>query len=479
MGIFKIAGGTITANHLILQNGKAENGGALNILGGGYIANGGAFLNNTATKYGGAIYVDASGSFTTNELACVDTSVDPDAVEFTGNAAQRGGAIWNKGDVEINGAASFKNNAATTGSGATNGSFGGAIYNAGTGKVAIDSCDATNPVVFQNNQATGTTIVAPNGVLKGYSGGAIYNAGSGEVNVTNAKFSGNFAGKYGGAISNFATLTATNATFTSNVASAGGAVQSSGDATFTNTTFTSNKALAVKGGYSLDGELDFGGNGGAVFASGSGKSVTFNDATAFSDNEAANAGGAIDFINGSLKLDGSGTIAVTGNKAGTIGGGLVLASNLTVGKSLSFSVADNSLAAVGASDAFHKAGVTGDFAKATDVAAIAAVGAEKLQKIFNATDLSALETAGNFYTFVRYSQLTSNILCYNDLAHYYEEDGQNPPNKIAVSVDGGETLYLWKESMVAIDLTNGANKRSFEVKYWAASQTGATPNTAF
>ncbi|MBQ9812397.1 MAG: hypothetical protein IJM54_03690 [Thermoguttaceae bacterium] len=483
--IFEINAGTITAENLILTCGSAENGdgGAVYInpsdgKTAAYVANGGTFESNEATKYGGAVYVGANGTLIVN------------GATFKENTATRGGAIANFGETYINGTTSFRDNTATPlVKNATNGSFGGAIYNAGTLTIGSQT-DATQKTTFTSNSATdlrtsGAPAVDAAGALKGYSGGAIYNKTGGTINVYNATFDGNFAGKYGGAVSNFGTFNATDATFKSNVAAAGGAVQTAGTATITSTKtdatikmFEGN--VAAMSNYSLGGEVDYGGNGGAIFASAASgssgsESITLSGTITFYGNKAANAGGAIDYISGSLKFAGSGTITLSKNVAGTIGGAMVVGAEISDNDwgSETFIFGEeeeeNGSGNVDATNTvFHRSISTGAFFRTTsenvtgweNVAVTTASGASAA--------LAGKFGSENVADFVSYSEVKTNTLTYQDLARAISPT----PRVIQAQIDGeGEFYYLSSDSSVAINL---GTKTQCTVEYWDAEAASPT-----
>ncbi|MDD3589467.1 MAG: hypothetical protein PHO46_04260 [Thermoguttaceae bacterium] len=343
--LFNVRGNTtITATDLNLKNTYARasqteettsstygKGGALYIAANAnFLANGVGFSNNYAVVSGGAVFVEPTGFFRGSN------------VNLSDNQSLRGGAIANFGTANLINVNTLANNKASVavfngapGFDATvNPGFGGAIYNAGELNIAAlnqPQCITT----FTGNKALSEKLGA-SGQLVGGSGGAIYNTVqggvSGVISAYNAVFNTNTSSKYGGAISNFGALAAANVTFQGNESSAGGALQNSGTATITGATFDTNKALLYRNSSLTSNGQDYGGNGGAIFASGADKSVTIQDRVIFKTNEAENAGGAIDYINGSLTFNNA-DVDFQGNKATVIGGAVIATKPITFANS--------------------------------------------------------------------------------------------------------------------------------------------------
>lgn len=264
------------------------------------------------------------------------TTLKGENLVFSGNSATKyGGAIFNRGTVELLGATTFDQNSAA---------LGGAVYNLGAFTVAYDPEAATTPdrtsVRFTKNSSNGDV----SGVtMKNGSGAAIYNSSGAVVNVSDATFYLNQADKYGGAISNFGELNVANVDFENNIASSGGAVQTAGIAVIADSSLSGNSAK--KSEKAISGS-DFGGNGGAIFASNNASAadvdanLTLSGTVEFAGNEADNAGGALDFINGSLTLD-SADLTFTGNHAGVVGGAIVVTSDNIASTGSTYSASDN------------------------------------------------------------------------------------------------------------------------------------------
>ena len=198
------------------------------------------FTGNAATAdgyaLGGGLYLRGSrwGGESDLQFNIADTTFSGNSLISKSNDAQ-GGGLYVKGD-EGN-----SNNGTNDGSGDKNGkvnvnltdvtfdsntvngataSQGGALYvlgvdTSGTSAPANAAVTVTNST-FTGNKAEGAT----------GQGGAIYNAGT--LTVSGGEFTGNEAGKYGGAIAGDVegqgSLNITNATFTGNTSGAGGAI---------------------------------------------------------------------------------------------------------------------------------------------------------------------------------------------------------------------------------------------------------------
>ena len=256
--IFEIDGGfAVTLTNVSLTNGKADKGGAIYNFGNLDLVHVN-FVNNTA-KYGGAIMNYAYG------LVLDDST-------FTNNTAKIGGAIYNSADCFVVGNSTFANNTAT--------SNGGVIFNYGIGFVVGNS-------TFVNNSAAD-------------GAGAILNGGRGFV-VGNSTFANNTATSKGGAIYNYGIgFVVGNSTFANNTAEDAGAVYNEGDNSVVgNSTFVNNTATSI---------------GGAIINNG--KLVVDN--SAFEDNAANYYGGAI-LNNGKLVVDNS---AFEDNAANYYGGAI-------------------------------------------------------------------------------------------------------------------------------------------------------------
>lgn len=242
----------------------------------------GNFIGNTATAYGGAVFnmgeIGTMGGFYAGNTSAgggalfngKDTTGNIGTIEkitgiFSGNNAKYGSAIYNDGEVGAVADAGFYYN------GLESGYMGGAIYNRGTmdirssefignassygGAVASYGTGEITDSVFKANQAA--------------QGGAIYSNGGG--NIANSVFEGNEA-NYGGAIYNRTEgLVVTNSSFTDNTAAgyggalyvrAGMTVRADGDtAAFSgNTANGESNAAYVMAGQTLTLETLNGGN---------------------------------------------------------------------------------------------------------------------------------------------------------------------------------------------------------------------------
>ncbi|MDD3589468.1 MAG: hypothetical protein PHO46_04265 [Thermoguttaceae bacterium] len=439
--LFNVQSGSINAFNLKLKNTLARanpsdtsstkgKGGALYIASGAsYYAYGGEYSYNYALSAGGAVYVEENGYFGGSNL------------NFHHNQSFRGGVIANYGDVSISGVNTFANNTAgALSANMTSNSFGGAIYNAGTMEIGLENY-APDVTTFSENTAVSVQ-PASGAHLQGGSGGAIYNTSrtgkTVSLSVYNAAFNGNTASKYGGAISNFGDLDVQNTTFYNNRAAAGGALQTSGTATITGSSFTKNVANVGENRLTANPrDGDYGGNGAAIFASGSDSSLTIVGAVSFTENDAKNAGGAIDYINGSLTFNNA-TVAFKKNKATVIGGAVVAAKPIAfVGSSFTFGQNTD-------------ANTTGYYAP--NVAVTCNVRDDDIGNIANAFFATSAPTRDKLDTFVRYAVSTSeHKLTFAALAESFTE----VPTNLYVKVDSNP-YGLWN-NVTSYNLSVGSH----------------------
>lgn len=247
-----ISSSSVTAMNCMLSRNMASDGGAIRASS-SVITTNCTFTENSASTSGGAIYSFSSSS-----------SVAATNCTFTENTSRAGGAISSASSSSL--VTVTATNCTFTSNSATSGS-GGAISSSST-SFTVAHC------TFTGNSAT-----------SGY-GGAISSSSSKSFMVTNCTFTNNYASSLGGAIYSFS-ITATNCTFTDNsvtsgsggggaifsfsvaatncmlsrnTASYGGAISSSfsldSSVTATNCTFTENLALGTEK------------KGGAIYASG-------------------------------------------------------------------------------------------------------------------------------------------------------------------------------------------------------------------
>jgi CSLREA domain-containing protein len=220
--------------------------------------NGGAF-NNQGTL---AISSSTLSSNTGNDGAAIrnDGTLTVSNLEFSNNSANnRAGAIYNTGTATVT-SSSFNTN--------TSGNQGGAIFNDGTLTISLSGFSANST---------------------GNNGGAICQfSGSSVLSITDSTFSGNISND-GGAIRSDGTLTLSNSTLTSNVATNnGGGLFNLGTAKITNSTFYGNTANSQGGAIRTGGIIEL-------------------SSSTFSANSAGTGGAILNFdftptVNTSLKI---------------------------------------------------------------------------------------------------------------------------------------------------------------------------------
>ncbi|WP_428059640.1 autotransporter domain-containing protein [Candidatus Avelusimicrobium stercoris] len=190
---------------------------------------------------------------------------------------------------------------------------GGAFYNTFYNSNTKEGFVSISNTSFTNNEAN--------------EGGAIYNNGKvdkggnkGALTIAGSTFDGNKGTSYGGAISNWGTLTINaNSSFTNNNSPLGGAILTHADLSLEDTIFSQNNAPGR-------GE-DEPGRGGALFTNditaGSGRGTALTDIknTTFKANT-SDEGGAIFQNNAFIKIDGG---KFLDNKASSQGGAILQA----------------------------------------------------------------------------------------------------------------------------------------------------------
>lgn len=243
---------------LLTENGKDDREGEIT---------NSVFVANTATTYGGAIYVgDAAEAYMRN-------------LDLEGNSSKYGGAVFvSEATVDLN-KATFKQNQATTN--------GGAVY------LYTSAVGTMNDVTATENTAgsggfmyvSGATLNLYNSTLSGNSstgtGGAIALYDSSTSNVYNTVFENNVSNANGGALTVYTGATKTllhSCTFTGNEGVFGGAA------------YVSGKSLVEM--YAVIAKQNVASKGGFFYATTTGTAVTLGGA-AVSGNTATDGGAII------------------------------------------------------------------------------------------------------------------------------------------------------------------------------------------
>ena len=257
-----------------------------------------------------------------------------DAIVFRNSATGHGGAISaDKATVMIRGDSSVNNNTA--------GDDGGAIHLTAGGVEIIDSQVASNSAGGGGGAvaAAGSVTVAGSS-LEGNSaaatGGAI-RAGAQGVAIEESTLNGNTAGGAGGAIhSSTGDVDITASTLADNEAgvSGGAVVNTTGDTSITDSSLEGNTSEESGGAVNITGPV--GASAGELSITRS--TLADNEATSFS-------GGAIRAADGPVTLE---TSTVTGNAAGSAGGGLDLGTGDDEVAIVATTIADNTAAGDGA-----------------------------------------------------------------------------------------------------------------------------------
>ena len=334
--IFKITGGDVVLNDIILVNGKSSDGGAV------YVSNANSlkfnkiiFDSNHATDDGGAVYIDKGKSisfvncdflkntasdyggaiYTSEYLNIINCIFDSNKVNVVTYTPCYGGAIYAKNNLNINGS-EFTNNYAMDN--------GGAVYTAKSLNIT-DSLFDSNTVRANGGAIYGKGVVSvasstfmSNKAIPDYDSHVNNNFGGAiccedNVNVVDSLFKFNFANIDGGAIYSKNNVAVKKSIFDSNVASddshvqcCGGAITSDHDVKVDNSTFINNHAEDYGGAiYAdtvtwVDGLSYFIGNyaednqGGAIYTN---KFTTDVKYGIFKGNQAKNDDGGAIYIN--------------------------------------------------------------------------------------------------------------------------------------------------------------------------------------
>ncbi len=178
--LFQVKSGSLTLTDVTVRHGREGDGaGVWNQ--GSLTLEDVNFVDNTASKIGGAIYNDGSSATLTVRRGV-----------FNGGTAEDGGAIGSKSGATVIEDTTFANNTATR--------RGGGFHNDAAGATVTRS-------VFYGNSAGSE------------DGGAIVNRGGGAtLTLTNSTLSGNTANGYGGGLHNESSATLLNVTVVSNTA---------------------------------------------------------------------------------------------------------------------------------------------------------------------------------------------------------------------------------------------------------------------
>ena len=354
-GTFEMYGGSIA------NNTATNYGGAVYMTGGTFEMSGGSIANNTATNYGGAVYMtggtfEMSGGSITNNTAefgfggalCVDgdnnnkvTITLSDTAKISNNTATNGGGVFMKGTSStftMEGGTIFNNTAYNESSGTSLGTGHG-------GGVHIDEGTFT---MFSGTISGNTA----------NSGGAVMLEEAGTFTMEGGTISNNTATNHGGAVyMTGGIFTMSGGTIANNTATSGfgGALSVDGsnnavDITLSGTAKISNNTATNGGGVFMKGTSStFTMEGGTIFnntaynessgtslGTGHGGGVHIDEGTftmfsgTISGNTAKENGGGV-YVHSDGKFEMSGG-TITGNTADTNGNGVYVGSIFNIEK---------------------------------------------------------------------------------------------------------------------------------------------------
>ena len=270
------------------ENCVGENGGVIGCTGANTKIgiNDSSFINNRASKVGGAIANTGTLS-NTNIRNCIFTNNKLTSMTYNnGNNASGGAIILGGQTTNTIISCTFTGN---------EGFNGGAVYCAASSSTTFSSSTFTSNIAgYSNNYGYGGAIMIGNGEAtfntltfkqnKAKRGGGISINSALVYTVSNSKFESNYAFNYGGAFNNYGRTTIQNCNFTTNQATDhGGAYFSTGTQDvqiFSNCRFITNKAVSTSTSY-----------GGAIDSTGLHSSYTILNSV-FNTNQAIR-GGAI------------------------------------------------------------------------------------------------------------------------------------------------------------------------------------------
>jgi CSLREA domain-containing protein len=272
------------------------------------------FLGISGGTSARVLYVDAGANVTLSYL------------DISDGVADRGGAIYNRGKLTVN-------NCFIGGSYAT--ASGGGVYNAADGVLAVTASVIRDSVADRNggglaNWGTLTisdSEICDNGTESG-RGGGILNQGT--LTISHSTIAGNYAGAYGGGISNAAgcALTVTHSEIRDNGAGVGGGgVHNQGALSISDSEIRDNVVEAGSGGGILNlqtltvNNSTFAGNlsttyGGGIHVDAAAQATVTNSTL---HNNASARGGGIAGTNAAITVT---NVTLLGNGADAEGGGI-------------------------------------------------------------------------------------------------------------------------------------------------------------
>lgn len=233
-------------------------------------------ITKAKDKQGGAIYNKGTLNLNSMKISSSKAINDGGAIynkgkinarksSFASNTAKQGGAIYNDGSITMT-QCTYDHNSATN--------LGSVIYS--VGKITLTQNNITkntNTAIYIGKNKNNNNIKSSQFISnRGINGAAIYNDGL--LNVNKNTFKSNKATKYGGAIYNKGTYNSISSKYSNSYAIVGGAIYNKNILYIHTNTYTSNNAKK---------------EGGAIYN----KLQTTIKASVFQSNKVTNQGGAI------------------------------------------------------------------------------------------------------------------------------------------------------------------------------------------
>lgn len=302
-----------TTTYVTITGNSAASGGGIYLLGTLDIESG-TISENTASRYGGGIYVNDNNSGT-GVLTIKDATIN------NNTASQYGGGVYNVGTITLTTGEITLNE---VGDETVTSSYGGGIYNTGT--LNIDGGEISKNVIHDKNSGRGA---------------GVYNTDSGTIKMTGGSIFENNAHEgtsdSGGGVYSMGDMTMSGGKIYNNSAYTGGGLSVMEGSTFTmsggkiyENTADDGAGMYVNATVEISNESEISGNiaeksGGGIYVLGSGV-VSLSDSALVENNKATTSGGGVYIAQGTLTM--SDDSAISENES-ALASGVYISSRLS------------------------------------------------------------------------------------------------------------------------------------------------------